>query len=119
MSMVGYYGERDFAMQELHKATDTYRHTARYKITDLIICAYCMYIEQMFGAGEGDVDWAEKLVNIELEEFPGGCITLFHAGRLFAVKGEPKKAIEYYEQCVAVPKSWKNIDNICYWDICW
>lgn len=47
MSLVGYFGDRDFGLRELHKATDDYRHTARYKITDLVVCIYNLYVEQM------------------------------------------------------------------------
>lgn len=44
---------------------------------------------------------------------------MFYAGRMEAVRGQPLKAIQYFDKCVQVPKSWKNIDNICFWDMAW
>ena len=54
MSLVGYYGDRDFGLRELHKATDDYRHTARFKITDLVVCIYNLYVEQMVSFSVAD-----------------------------------------------------------------
>jgi tetratricopeptide (TPR) repeat protein len=44
---------------------------------------------------------------------------LFYKARIEEIQGHPDKAIEYFNKCLGVQRDWKQIHNVCYWDLCW
>ncbi|RWR99154.1 tetratricopeptide repeat protein 39B-like protein, partial [Dinothrombium tinctorium] len=46
-------------------------------------------------------------------------LMLFFVARIEQLKGNFQKAVEIYSRCVKLQNEWKQIHNICYWDLCW
>lgn len=49
LAIAGFSGDRDVAIKELHRATEEFRTSARYKVAEMVVECYNLYIEQMFG----------------------------------------------------------------------
>ena len=58
------------AIKNLHVVTDTLDQTVRYRVAQLVVVIYSLYMEVIFGVGGVKTDWAEEQVLEMLNKFP-------------------------------------------------
>ena len=76
-------------------------------------------MEQYYGLGKGDMQWSRELVNELHEQFSDGVLVLAFLGRLKQLKGETQESVECFTRAISVPIEWKQVHNICYWELIW
>lgn len=118
LAIAGLSGDRMLGRKSLMEALEI-PNQPRYQLTSVIIMVLNMYLSQHLGIGEGDIDWAEETGERLLKNHPNGGFVKFLNARAQLLKSKPKRAIQLYEDCLALKSSWKQIDLFCYFDLIW
>ncbi|CAH3115649.1 unnamed protein product, partial [Pocillopora meandrina] len=85
----------------------------------MVLLAYHSVITYYLGNGEGDVTYAEEILQPHLKAFPKGAIFLYYAGRIKQVQGKSDEATKGYNDSMTVQSEWKQFHHICYWELMW
>lgn len=71
LTLVGFSGNYDVAIRDLHLVTDEHASTIRYRVAQIVIIIYSLYMEVLFGVrNSSNEEWAESQVNESLSKFP-------------------------------------------------
>lgn len=70
LTIVGFSGDFDLATRDLHVVTDELDQTVRYRVAQLVVIIFSLYMEVLFGVGGVKTDWAEEQVIEMLNKFP-------------------------------------------------
>lgn len=89
------------------------------QVVALITISFNLYMEQYYGLGKGDMQWSRELITELHGQFPNGVLVLAFLGRLKQLRGETISAIESFDSAISVPIEWKQVHNICYWELIW
>ncbi|KAI1291920.1 Tetratricopeptide repeat protein 39B [Halotydeus destructor] len=118
LKWAGFSGDKFEALKNLKHAASL-RDALRFKIVSLITITYNLYMEQYYGHGKGNLNWSRDLVRDLHEQFPTGVLVLTYVGRIKQLNGDTQSAIDCYQKAINVPIEWKQVHNICYWELCW
>ena len=69
--------------------------------------------------GEADLPWVKEITRSALKEFPDGAFDLFWGARAEQLAGNGAKAVELFEKCISVQDEFKQMHNVCRWDLLW
>ncbi|RWS06788.1 tetratricopeptide repeat protein 39B-like protein [Dinothrombium tinctorium] len=111
-------GDKETGVREL-KAAVTVKDSVRYEYCAAVIMGYNLYMANIFGAGHGDLKFAQELCNETMAIHPKSILFKFFYARSLQVLGKPNEAIELYKECINLQCDWKPFHNICYWDLIW
>ena len=73
----------------------------------------------MLGSGDGDIDLADRLLNMYRKKYPNAALFLFYAGRIEEVKGHIDEAVLKFEESIAAQDQWKQFHHMSYWELMW
>ncbi|RWS25081.1 tetratricopeptide repeat protein 39B-like protein [Leptotrombidium deliense] len=118
LEFVGFSGNRSIGFKELELATEMC-DGLRAPLAALIMMVYHCYVEHFFGLGDTDLEYVTKLVNKWLDKYPNSAFYLLFAARVNQLRGNITKAIPMFNKCISIQNEWKQIHNICYWELLW
>ncbi|TFK17307.1 hypothetical protein FA15DRAFT_661535 [Coprinopsis marcescibilis] len=95
----------------------------RRPICDMSLLIFHLVISS-FTFQDGNIPLASRILSYHLSRFPDGIFFLFRAGRLALIRGEPRKAIKYYERAIEATKGMKgdggkgygSLDFVSWWE---
>ncbi|XP_074593365.1 tetratricopeptide repeat protein 39B-like isoform X2 [Brevipalpus obovatus] len=118
LEFVGFSGNRNIGFQELEKSKNM-NEGLRSPLSKLILLGYYCYIEHLFGLGDEDLTSAKEINSNCLKRFPNSAFFILFAGRINQLEGEIREAIQNFQKCIAIQNQWKQLHNICYWELLW
>ncbi|RWS15883.1 tetratricopeptide repeat protein 39B-like protein [Dinothrombium tinctorium] len=118
LTIVGFSGDKQVALDMIKRCT-TLKEGLRNRVSILVIETFSLYIEQLMGMGEIDSDWVGSLVDDVKSRFPKAVFVLFFSGKYKLLKGQPDKAAKEFLDCLALQDEWRQVHNICNWDLIW
>ena len=116
-ALAGISGSREVGIKYLERSTSLV-DSPRFQLAATIVLCYNIYLESVFGIGDINLEWTERLCKQLLERHPNGGIVKFMAARTCLTRGRIGEAIDYYQQCLSLDSKWKPIDDISKWDLC-
>ncbi|XP_041041819.1 tetratricopeptide repeat protein 39B isoform X6 [Carcharodon carcharias] len=117
LEFIGFSGNRDLGLSMLREGAST--HSLRAVLCALTLLMYQTYITVVLGAGEGNLQEAETLLQPYLEKYPNGSIILFYSARIKILRGNFEMAQKKFEECIAAQEEWRQIHHLCYWELMW
>lgn len=80
----------------------------------LIVCTVVCY-------QDGDLEFADAILQNQLQIYPNGLWFLFFKGRLEFMKGNLESAINWYNKSITVEEDqmWNHFNHICCWELLW
>ncbi|EDO39024.1 predicted protein, partial [Nematostella vectensis] len=117
LEWVGFSGDKESGLEHLDKGCRA--DSLRSPMCAMILLAYHCVITYYLGIGDGDVDYAEEIIEPFMRTFPKGAIFLYYAGRIKQVQGKLDEAVERYNYSIQVQSEWKQFHHICYWELMW
>ncbi|XP_072445235.1 tetratricopeptide repeat protein 39B isoform X1 [Chiloscyllium punctatum] len=117
LEFIGFSGNRDLGLSMLREGATT--HSLRAVLCALTLLMYQTYITVVLGAGEGNLQEAETLLQPYLEKYPTGSIILFYSARIKVLRGNFEIAQTKFEECIAAQEEWRQIHHLCYWELMW
>ncbi|XP_072373158.1 tetratricopeptide repeat protein 39B isoform X2 [Scyliorhinus torazame] len=117
LEFIGFSGNRDLGLSMLREGASS--HSLRAVLCTLTLLMYQTYITVVLGAGEGNLQEAETLLQPYLEKYPSGSIILFYSARIKILRGNFETAQEKFEECIAAQEEWRQIHHLCYWELMW
>nr|XP_058963032.1 tetratricopeptide repeat protein 39B-like [Pocillopora verrucosa] len=117
LEWVGFSGGKFLGLDHLDQGCRD--QNLRSPMCAMVLLAYHSVITYYLGNGEGDVMYAEKILQPHLKAFPKGAIFLYYAGRIKQVQGKLDEATKSYNDSIAVQSEWKQFHHICYWELMW
>ncbi|XP_078426438.1 tetratricopeptide repeat protein 39B isoform X4 [Cetorhinus maximus] len=117
LEFIGFSGNRDLGLSMLREGAST--HSLRAVLCALTLLMYQTYITVVLGAGEGNLQEAETLLQPYLEKYPNGSIILFYSARIKILRGNFEMAEKKFEECIAAQEEWRQIHHLCYWELMW
>ncbi|RWS06370.1 tetratricopeptide repeat protein 39B-like protein, partial [Dinothrombium tinctorium] len=118
LTFVGFSGDKNLALEMIKRSTEI-KEGLRSRVSAMSIQGFALYFEQLMGLCEIDSKWIDEITYDLKSRFPNGVFVLFFSGKHYLLKGEPDKAINEFTECIALQDSWKQIHNICNWDLVW
>jgi len=91
----------------------------RSPLCAIVLLTYHTLISYVVGAGDGDLDFAESILNTVMGKYPNGAMFLFYAGRLQEMRGNLKMAISKFEASIDSQSQWQQFHHICFWELMW
>ncbi|RWS16022.1 tetratricopeptide repeat protein 39B-like protein [Dinothrombium tinctorium] len=110
LTFVGFSGDKDLGLAMIKRCTDL-KDGVRSRVAALTI--------QGFRLCEIESEYIDSLVNEYRAKFPSGVFVLFFSAKRHLIKGEINEAKEEFLKCIALQDSWKQVHNICNWDLVW
>ncbi|EJD05273.1 uncharacterized protein FOMMEDRAFT_81128 [Fomitiporia mediterranea MF3/22] len=89
----------------------------RRALCDMALLMYHLVICTFAASPDVDILRAQNVLNWNLERYPRGVFFLFGQGRLFLVRGQPKRAIQSYTTAMETQSQYRNLHMISYWEI--
>jgi len=117
LEWVGFSGDKFIGLDHLDQGCRD--QNLRSPMCAMVLLAYHSVITYYLGNGEGDVMYAEKILQPHLKAFPKGAIFLYYAGRIKQVQGQLDEAIVSFNDSIAVQSEWKQFHHICHWEMIW
>ncbi|XP_027040087.1 tetratricopeptide repeat protein 39A-like [Pocillopora damicornis] len=117
LEWVGFSGDKFLGLDHLDQGCRD--QNLRSPMCAMVLLAYHSVITYYLGNGEGDVMYAEEILQPHLKAFPKGAIFLYYAGRIKQVQGKLDEATKSYNDSIAVQSEWKQFHHICYWELMW
>lgn len=117
LEWVGFSGDKFVGLDHLDQGCRD--QNLRSPMCAMVLLAYHSVITYYLGNGEGDVTYAEQILQPQLKAFPKGAIFLYYSGRIKQVQGKLDEAITSYNASIAVQSEWKQFHHICYWEMIW
>lgn len=117
LEWVGFSGDKFLGLDHLDQGCRD--QNLRSPMCAMVLLAYHSVITYYLGNGEGDVTYAEEILQPHLKAFPKGAIFLYYDGRIKQVQGNLVEAIKSYNDSIAVQSEWKQFHHICYWELMW
>ncbi|XP_015786877.1 tetratricopeptide repeat protein 39B [Tetranychus urticae] len=118
LEFVGFSGNRSIGFTELEAST-AITDGLRSPLAKLIMMAYFCYIEHLFGLGNEDLTLVTNILSSAMEKYPNSAFFILFAGRINQLEGKLSEAILNFEKCIAIQNQWKQLHNICYWELLW
>ncbi|RWS04100.1 tetratricopeptide repeat protein 39B-like protein [Dinothrombium tinctorium] len=118
LQMAGFSGDYKHAIALLKRSTEL-KSGARFRVTALCVKAFQLYVTQIGGFCDYDIKWTQELIDELQSKFPNAIFVLFFSAKFNLMKGNLEKAIEEFLECMSLQESWKQIHNICRWDLVW
>ncbi|XP_015755640.1 PREDICTED: tetratricopeptide repeat protein 39B-like [Acropora digitifera] len=117
LEWVGFSGDKLKGLEHLERGCLS--KNLRSPMCAMVLLAYHSVITYYLGNGEGDVIYAEEILQPQLKAFPKGAIFLYYAARIKQVQGKLDEAIEKYNDSISSQSEWKQFHHICYWEVIW
>ncbi|XP_031556159.1 tetratricopeptide repeat protein 39B-like [Actinia tenebrosa] len=117
LEYIGFSGDKFSGLEHLDKGCKG--DSLRSPMCAMILLAYHSVITYYLGIGDGDVEYADEILQPFLKTFPKGAIFLYFAGRIKQVQGRLDEAEERYNYSIKVQSEWKQFHHICYWELMW
>lgn len=89
----------------------------RRQFCDMALIMYHVVIASSIPVADGDISFAEDILNYNLEIYPDGVLFLYFSGKLNCSQGKLDSGIQQYQQAIATQKEWKQLHHICYWEL--
>lgn len=118
LEFVGFKASKEKGLRELEKGADM-TTSLRAPVCSILLIMYHIYIDYIFGLGEGDLVMSDRLLRALLNKCPKSAIFVFLDGRLLEVSGDINKAILRFEESIASQSVWKQFHHFCYWELMW
>ncbi|EDV22324.1 uncharacterized protein TRIADDRAFT_28582, partial [Trichoplax adhaerens] len=109
--------QTDLGLRELNLGSNC--HSLRSPLCSMITVTYHTLITFVLGTGEGDLNFAQTVLQPCLAKYPEAALFLYFAGRLHLVKGDIDKAIAYFHDSINSQDQWKQLHHVCYWELFW
>lgn len=117
LEWVGFSGDKLKGLEHLERGCLS--KNLRSPMCAMVLLAYHSVITYYLGNGEGDVMYAEEILQPQLKAFPKGAIFLYYAARIKQIQGKLDEAIEKYNDSISSQSEWKQFHHICYWEVIW
>lgn len=117
LEWVGFSGDKFKGLDHLDQGCRS--QNLRSPMCAMVLLAYHSVITYYLGNGEGDVIYAEEVLQPQLKAFPKGAIFLYYSARIEQVQGKLDDAIVTYNDSINVQSEWKQFHHICYWEMIW
>ncbi|KAK3698174.1 hypothetical protein QZH41_019271, partial [Actinostola sp. cb2023] len=117
LEYIGFSGDQALGLEHLDKGCKG--ESLRSPMCAMILLAHHSVITYYLGIGDGDVDYADEVLQPFIKAFPKGAIFLYFAGRIRQVQGLLDEAEERYNYSIRVQSEWKQFHHICYWELLW
>lgn len=117
LEWVGFSGDKFKGLEHLDQGCRS--QNLRSPMCAMVLLAYHSVITYYLGNGEGDVFYAEEILQTQLKAFPKGAIFLYYDARIKQVQGKVDEAIKRYKDSISSQSEWKQFHHICYWEMIW
>ncbi|XP_029638641.1 tetratricopeptide repeat protein 39A isoform X1 [Octopus sinensis] len=118
LEFVGFTGYKNEGLIELDKGSQL--HTSlRGPLCSIILVAYHTVVSFVLGLGDGDVDYAAKVLKPCIKTYPKGALFLFFSGRVEVVRANIDEAVMKFEESIESQSEWRQFHHLCYWELMW
>lgn len=117
LEFVGFSGDKYLGLDLLDQGF--LNEGLRSPLCAMVLLAYHTVITYIFGNGEGNSEYAEKILEPCVKIFPKGAIFLYYGGRVKHVDGHLSEAIVKYHESIASQSEWKQFHHLCFWELMW
>jgi len=118
LEIAGFSGNKSWGLKQLEEGF-LMQESLRSPLCGTILLNYHTLISYVVGTGDGDLDFAEKILEMALEKHPKGALFLFYAGRLQEMRGNLDQAIDKFESSIDSQSLWQQFHHICFWELMW
>jgi hypothetical protein len=147
VELFGYRGDRQAGLKALSRAGGWTKEGdepgvgakdegLRRSVCDMVLLVFHLFLSSFTFQGV-DIQFAQKIVDWNLERYPTGVFSLAHfglfaceliwcllgvffllgAGRLHLVRSQPRLSIEYYTRAMEVQSQYRNLHHISSWEM--
>ncbi|KXJ18335.1 tetratricopeptide repeat protein 39B [Exaiptasia diaphana] len=117
LEYIGFSGDKALGLDHLDKGCQS--QSLRSPMCAMILLAHHSVISYYLGIGDGDVEYADEVLQPFIKAFPKGAIFLYFAGRIRQIQGRLDEAEERYMYSIKVQSEWKQFHHICFWELMW
>ncbi|XP_046801281.1 tetratricopeptide repeat protein 39B-like [Lucilia cuprina] len=117
LEFIGFSGNKESGLEDLHTG---------YNLAGLrqILCAmtllgYHLIVSYVLSHQEGDLKFANEILNSQLELYPNGVWFLFFKGRLEFMKGNLEEAQIWYKKSWKSQNVWPQFHHLSFWELLW
>ncbi|XP_034944737.1 tetratricopeptide repeat protein 39B-like [Chelonus insularis] len=119
LEFIGFSGDKNFGLEELKKGYED-RRGIRHVLCAMTLLSYHLITSFIISLDrDGDLEWSEKALQIELQHYPDGVWFLFFKGRLEFIKGNIEKSVEWYKKSWKSQDTWPQFHHLCFWELMW
>ncbi|XP_046845463.1 tetratricopeptide repeat protein 39B-like [Xenia sp. Carnegie-2017] len=117
LEFVGFSGDKYYGLSLLDQGF--LDEGLRSPLCAMTILAYHTVITYVLGNGDGNSDYAHKILKPCIKLFPKGAIFLYYDGRVKHVECYLDEAIIKYNESIKSQSEWKQFHHLCYWELMW
>jgi len=118
LEIAGFSGNKSWGLKQLEEGF-MQLSSLRSPLCAIVLLTYHTLISYVIGTGDGDLDFAETILDKELAKYPNGAMFLFYAGRLQEMRGNLEQAVLKFEASIDSQSQWQQFHHICFWELMW
>ncbi|RWS01534.1 tetratricopeptide repeat protein 39B-like protein [Dinothrombium tinctorium] len=118
LSLAGFTGDYRKAITLLKRSTEL-KQCSRYRLAASIVKIFTLYISRIIGHCYYDREWAFEFIDELKSKFPNAIFVLIFSATFNMREGNLDEAIEEFHKCIDLKDSWKQVHNLCRWELIW